>query len=107
MTITWFEDQASGEHYPLKIAYTGNRKQGLSPYNAIEFEYENTSRLFVRYFAGHKLSTSKRLSKVSIKSNGEVVKAYKLQYKQEAYTGVSKLNQATACDGAAKIMACA
>ena len=102
ITITYFEDQTSGEHYPLKIAYTGNDKQRLNLYNAVEFEYENTAKLSVNYFYGHKLSTSKRLSKVSVKGNDKVFKAYKLEYEHEAYTSVSKLNQAIERDGAEK-----
>ncbi len=101
MTITYFEDGSTGESYPLRVDYAGNAGQGLAPHNSVEFNYQSGSDIPVRYTAGLKLTTTKKLASITTKEGVNVVKEYSLTYQPEVGTGRSQITSIQECDTAA------
>ena len=105
-SVQYHEDNATGEHYPLQIRYTGNAAAGLTPYNAVRFAYETRPDPVTHYAAGSRSSKLKRLTKISTwidtatdGSGGTAVNELRLGY--TAGTGNrSLLSTVSWCDGA-------
>lgn len=98
MTFSYIQDGTTGEVYPDKIVYTGNAAGGLTPYNRIQFIWENrpdvSSVYGIRY--QRKNTYQKRLRSVQVYYQTTLVREYKLSYTVNQY---SLLTQVQECDG--------
>lgn len=98
MTVTYFEDETAGESYPLRIDYTGNATQSLTPYNSVEFEYETRTDISTQFNAGLEVKLTKRLKKITNNSSGADIRKYQLVYEQNAGTELSQIKGIEMCD---------
>ena len=101
MTITYFEDETTGENYPDRIDYTGNASESLTPYNSVEFSYETRTDTSTRYLAGLQLDSIKRLKTITSKVGTNKVREYEIQYLASSSTNRSLLANITDCDNQA------
>ena len=90
--LEYREDDTTGEHYIEKIRYTGNDKTHLQPYNEIIFEYENRADARSLYTADKKISVTKKLQFLDIKSNNNLLVRYKFKYQTEGEKGSSGIS---------------
>lgn len=97
LAFAYFEDNANGEHRIIRIDYTGNAAAGISPYNAVEFQYEARPDVEVAYVKGSKSQVGQRLSKILTRENQNLVGNYNLSYEAGAATGRSRLTGLTRC----------
>ncbi|WP_127077260.1 RHS repeat-associated core domain-containing protein [Rhodomicrobium lacus] len=88
---SYFQNAASGEYGIDRIDYTGNATQGLSPYNSVQFVYDDKPREEF-YFAGAKYASSKRLTNVKVFADGALFRDYRL-----AYLSANQLGSITEC----------
>lgn len=81
LTVSYFEDNTTGESYPTQIDYTGNTNEALFPYNKVVFDYGTEVRpdLIVGYVAGSKISTTRRLKNIKPYA-ATMVRDYQLSY---------------------------
>ncbi len=98
MTITYFEDETTGENYPLSINYTGNANQNLTPYNSVEFEYESRSDTRVSYTSGLKRAANNRLVKIEVNALSKI-REYNLNYTIANTSNQSVIENVDMCDG--------
>ena len=82
--MTFKYSHANRESRLLEINYTGNSAQGLSPYNKIKFSY-NTSRRDKNtvYAAGSKIQSRYRITRITVTTQGELFREYRLAYKNK------------------------
>jgi RHS repeat-associated protein len=85
MNITYFRDQDANKTYQIylqKIQYNGQDSGGFSTNHEILFTLESTDRPdpIYNYRGGFKNLTKKRLSWIEIRTNGNLVRKYRLQY---------------------------
>ncbi len=76
-------------HYPASISYTENPL--FSALHSVVFHYENRDDISVKYVAGMRVKSDKRLTKVEVKTGSATVHSYVLKYQQsgQAYHGKS------------------
>ncbi len=99
ISFVYYQDSSTGESYPLRIDYTGNRSQ--APNRAIAFIYD-TSRIdpAEAYIVGSKVKSSWRLKNVKTYSNfmnNQMVYDYQLGYESSLTTGRSRLTSVQKC----------
>jgi len=110
-------DTANGQVYPTLIKYTGNTNTSLTPYNSIQFVYNdrqfNSNPIYVpNYQAGSVNQSTKLLTEIKTcttiststctTSGGHLVSDYKLAYAPlSSATDVFELTSVTLCDGSA------
>jgi len=99
IAFAYFEDNANGEHRITRIDYTGNAAAGVSPYNAVEFQYEVRPDPSSGYLAGSLSRQTQRLTHIVTRANGTVVADYGLSYEIGTTTGRSRLVGLTQCAG--------
>jgi hypothetical protein len=97
IVFTYTEDNASGEHRIARIDYTGNETVGVSPHNAVEFEYETRPDPSSGFLAGSLSSQTQRLVRVQTLAQGAAVMDYLLAYELGTTTGRSRLASLTQC----------
>ncbi len=81
MSYEYGLDDENGEFWLSKILYTGNEKDKVTPTCVVDFTYDSDrkdSRL--QFIAGSKLSSTKLLRTVDVKTNGKILKTYTLSY---------------------------
>ncbi|MBN2785358.1 MAG: VCBS repeat-containing protein [Pontiellaceae bacterium] len=93
MNFIYDEDTANGEHLLSRIEYTGNTNSSpsLVPYNTADFVYTNRPDVRYRYHEGAQFNTTKRLSKIEFRVEGELSHEYRFEYVQ-GETGLSQLH---------------
>ncbi len=96
--VTYNDDTANGQGYPLEIDYTGNTATGLAPYNKIQFIYTSRSDVQLAYQAGSLVETTSLLSAVEMSANGTLVNAYMFTYQSSGATKQSLLSSVSLCD---------
>ncbi|MES9957649.1 MAG: RHS repeat-associated core domain-containing protein [Sedimenticola sp.] len=90
LTVTYRENNANTEYYPLRIDYSGV---------SVRFEYVNKPDLGDSYIANAKIKSTKRLARIKTFVGNRLVHHYALTYK--ARTDKQALLQAVEqCDGA-------
>ena len=99
MTITYHEDNTIGESYPLRIDYTGNTAESLTPYNSVQFSYESRNDDTPRFLAGSKMQLTKRLNKISMYTDQDLAWEYNLTYDPNNDVRSSRLISVEECDG--------
>ena len=95
IAFAYFEDNANGEHRIERIDYTGNAAAGVSPYNAVEFQYETRPDPSSGYLAGTLSRQTQRLTHIVTRANGALVTDYGLSYEIGTTTGRSRLTSLT------------
>jgi len=80
-----------GYLYPYKITYNNDKQR------EIEFIYESTDRpdMRVSYAQGNKQRISRRLSEISIKAQGNLIRKYKFGYETDSVPSASLLSGIT------------
>ncbi|OYZ04743.1 MAG: hypothetical protein B7Y26_11320 [Hydrogenophilales bacterium 16-64-46] len=97
IVFTYTEDNPNGEHRIARIDYTGNETVGVSPHNAVEFEYETRPDPSSGFLAGSLSSQTQRLVRVQTLAQGAAVMDYLLAYETGTTTGRSRLTSLTQC----------
>jgi hypothetical protein len=78
MTISYTENNSTGECYPLQIQYSGFA--AMAPFNTIDFEYQTRSVPFITYVNGSQVKLNSLLSNLYIKNEGVTVGRYQFIY---------------------------
>ncbi|WP_301003487.1 FG-GAP-like repeat-containing protein [Phocaeicola sartorii] len=81
----------TGEFYLSSIEYTGNTNENVSPYNKVEFSYDDRNDTMESYVAGNVITQKKLLVSIKCLSDGVVIKEYKFKYLFDQY--YSKLSE--------------
>ena len=97
LTVTYTQDAAHGQIYPLRIAYSGNTN-GAAPYNKIEFSYTARADTTPSYQAGSLQQTMQHLSEIKTYQNNTLVLDYKIAYREGTPTVRSRVTSVTLCD---------
>lgn len=81
-TVTYLKTESNGiqSHYPDAISYKIDPIFGAL--NTVKFIYESREDIALKYVAGMRVKTDKRLAKIEIKSAGTTVSSYTLAYQQ-------------------------
>jgi len=74
------ENQTTGEHLVNEIQYTGNSSTNLNPYVVAKFNYKDSLRPRLGFFAGGTSSSSHILDNIDVKIDGHSFRKYKLNY---------------------------
>ena len=77
------------------VHYTGNAAQGLAPYCHIVFDYEDRPDVSRAYSTYAGVKVSKRLSKITVKTDSFINHSYRLAYTTSYQTGRSLLTSIT------------
>ncbi len=80
LTITYDEDTSNGIYRIDRVDYTGNTKTGLTPYNSVQFFYEERPDSSLSYFKGSITRNTKRLSNIKAYHQNTIVRQYNLNY---------------------------
>src|SRR5579883_2069856 len=96
-TISYTNDTANGQTYPIEIDYTGNAVAGLAPYNKVQFVYATRPDISPGYQAGTQLQTTVRLTDIKTYAGTALVGDYSLAYQQGAASQRSELTSVTLC----------
>jgi hypothetical protein len=99
-TITYTNDTANGQAYPVEIDYTGNAAANLSPNNKVQFVYATRPDISPQYLAGSFSQTTVRLTDIKTYAGTALVADYKLSYQTSSSTTRSILTAVQLCDGA-------
>ena len=91
------ENNAIGEYYPTRIAYTSNINAGLVPYNSIHFKYSNRPDSTPKFVAGYQMQSTKVLTAVEAYHKNDLARAYRFQYEHGETTGVCRLKSVQEC----------
>lgn len=97
IVFTYAEDNANGAHRIERIDYTGNAVAGVSPYSAVEFQYEDRPDPSSAYLAGSLSQQTQRLSNIQTYAGGALVMGFRLNYEIGTTTGRSRLSSLTQC----------
>lgn len=91
-----YEKPGDGQIYIKEILYTGG--SGLAPDKSVVFNYEERSDKLYSYRSGWEVVTSKRLSGIGARLNGNIVWRYELAYITSPDTSRSLLQSVTVYD---------
>ncbi len=102
LTVSYINDTANGQVYPLAVHYTGNAGAGLAPYNSVQFIYGSRPDMVPSYQAGSVMKTTVLLSDIQTYAGANLVLDYKLTYRPAGSAAThDELLSVTQCDGAA------
>lgn len=99
LTVTYAEDNANGDYYPVRIDYTGNAAVAQGPANSVRFTYQPRSDTPPTYVAGTVIRTMNRLTSVKSYVGETVVRDYRLAYDNGGYASATRLTAITECSG--------
>lgn len=100
LTISYYNNAATGEAYPTRIDFTGNASASLTPYNSVRFEYEDRDDDITQYASGATILTTKRLKRLkTYQGASTVVRVYELAYGTGSSTQRSRVTSIKLCDG--------
>lgn len=102
--VDYEEDNAQGEHVPLRIRYTGNLRTGAPTYNAVRFVYETRPDPWRGYVQGSLMQRKRRLQALQTYTltdaagfGGNLVLDLRLNYVTNGQSGRSLLSRIAAC----------
>jgi hypothetical protein len=100
LTVTYAEDNASGEYRPSRIDYTGNTGATVTPYASVRFVYETrpATDQTPLYEAGSLIKTTQRLIEIQTYTGESLVMRYTIGYETSASTRYSRVASLTLCD---------
>lgn len=86
MTLTYSKDQ--GQIYLDRIDYTGNENivPNASPSNYVKFYLDDRTDSPTMYTINFPVKTAKRLMTIEVRTNGDKVRVYKLEYDDDILT---------------------
>lgn len=93
-TVTYQQNEG-GEHYPLRIDYSGNKNAGIAPSKSIRFTYTERPVTNVTYIKSSQLHTAHKLKTISIYNGENCIKKYDLDYASTPVTGIPILKSIT------------
>ncbi len=76
--VSYTNDASNGRLYPALVTYT--KAAGLATYRTVEFAYEPRTDVEPGYALGGFEQTTQRLKSIVVKSNGVLVRKYRLDY---------------------------
>lgn len=85
-TVQYSEDTSYGDFYPSKITYTKNSAHSSMKTHTVDFAYEGRTDKYRRYVPSYVLMDH-RLKEIRIKTNGNKVRKYRMDY---GYSGPTK-----------------
>ena len=100
LNVSYVADTANHVHYPSRIDYTGNARNGQAPANSVRFEYEGRLDAPTLYQAGTGMREPMRLSRVRTYVGEMLVREYRLAYDNAGAVGRSRLVSVTECEAA-------
>jgi RHS repeat-associated protein len=85
-TVSYTKTSADGieSHYPASINYTQSLLSAAM--HSVIFHYEDRTDISVKYVAGVRFKTDKRLTKIELKSASNTIHSYVLSYQQTGQT---------------------
>ncbi|MBQ4811523.1 VCBS repeat-containing protein [Pseudoalteromonas luteoviolacea] len=86
----------AGEQLISTIAYTGNAADSKGR-NTIEFTYQDKRQSSLRYVAGGRLESTKRLAMITTKVSNTQVNSYDLEYENNEANSTELLSSVTQC----------
>ncbi|MFA4889978.1 MAG: SpvB/TcaC N-terminal domain-containing protein [Candidatus Omnitrophota bacterium] len=96
VSYTYIKEQA--KTYLSRIDYTANELTGTSSTNSVEFFTESRDDISSSYISTSKVTTAKRLNRIEIKVDGELVWVYRLEYGLSPDTNRSLIKSITQLD---------
>ena len=96
-TVTYVNDTANGQYFPLRIDYTGNTSAGVATYNSIQFNYQNRSDVVPMYEGGSLQQTTVVLTDIFAYAGSTIATHYALGYQLSASTQRSELASLKLC----------
>lgn len=96
-TIQYQENNVTGEHYPIRIDYTGNASAGLLPYASVKFQYEDRHDGSLGFVNGSRVTSTKRINKITSYYTDSIVREYRLTYQPNQLPDLSNLTSVTEC----------
>ena len=96
-TITYQENENDGEYYPTRIDYTANDAAGLSPYNSVQFFYEDRDKESMSFISGSKLAQKRILTRIAAFHGSSVYREYLLDYQCSRYANHYLLKRVQEC----------
>lgn len=96
-TVTYTENAANGDYYPLRFSYTGNTGTGVAPGYSVQFGYEDRADVNTIYYAGSVSKNAVRLSNVQTNAGATQVVKYQLAYAFDEKSHDSKISSISQC----------
>ncbi len=96
--VSYTNDGVNGQFYPSRIDYTGNGVAGLTPYNSVQFSYQNRPDVVSQYRAGSLIRETVVLSSIRTYSGADLVSIYSFAYQLSSSTNRIELSSVTLCD---------
>lgn len=97
LTVSYTENNQSGEYYPARVEYAGHTN-GTLPYYAIQFDYEPRPDQETDYYiGGSKVSSTVRITAIAVNAGGSLLWRYRFGYEQGP-DQASLLTQVEQCD---------
>ena len=78
--MSYFYEEIEGDVYIKTILYTGNDVAGLSPFNKVEFFYDNKYDKSEKYVAGIKVSVKAQIRLIKTYADGNLLREYRFKY---------------------------
>ena len=89
INVSYHEDTATGEYYPLNVSY--------APTNRVEFLYEPRADVFSGFQSGSRVSSSVLLRAVRVSHGAGLVREYRLSYNVSPSTRRTRLASLQEC----------
>jgi FG-GAP-like repeat/Insecticide toxin TcdB middle/N-terminal region len=96
-TVTYNNDTANGQYYPVRIDYTGNAAAGVATYNSVQFNYQNRADVVPMYQGGSLVKTTVVLTDIFSYAGSVITAHYSLGYQLSGSTGRSELVSLKLC----------
>jgi len=100
LTVSYIEDNASGQYYPDRIDYTGNTAANKAPDNSVRFVYETRPDITPTYHAGSLSKLTVRLANVQSYAGDTLSRDYRVTYELSSATQRTRLASLTECTAA-------
>jgi len=98
LTIRYYENNVNGEHYPLRLDYTGNSRAGIPAFASVQLEYENRPDSSFGFLARSRILNTKRLKALRSFNGSSLVRKYSFDfYDIDFVNPLSRLAQIRSC----------